>query len=158
MYSETWPPLVNATGPAPLERSWTECAKPVASAQQETGFGDANDRHVLWLCNIPKWFVRCGNFPGRRLTELSGFENYSATAFSAGGAGLLGAIGGSGVEGQNTTSVDGDAWGFNIGALFDVAPATRMGIHYRSSLDYKMDGNTSFSNVPAAFAGIPLLA
>ena len=94
----------------------------------------------------------------RGKVDLKTGVNYSATAFSAGGAGLLGAIGGPGVEGQNTTSVDGDAWGFNIGALFDVAPATRVGIHYRSSLDYKMDGNTSFSNVPAAFAGIPLLA
>src|SRR5437667_4449110 len=43
--------LVNATRPAPLERSWTECAKPPVSAQQERGFGDANDGHVLWLCN-----------------------------------------------------------------------------------------------------------
>jgi long-chain fatty acid transport protein len=90
--------------------------------------------------------------------DLKTGVNYSATAFSAGGVGLLGAIGGPGVEGQNTTSVDGDAWGFNIGTLFDVTPATRLGIHYRSSLDYKMDGNTSFSNVPAAFAGIPPLA
>ena len=48
---ETWPQLVNATRPAPLERSWTECAKPLASAQQERGFGDADDGHVLWLCN-----------------------------------------------------------------------------------------------------------
>src|SRR5438876_9948 len=62
------------------------------------------------------------------------------------------------LEGQNTTSVDGDAWGFNVGGLFNVAPATRVGIHYRSSLDYKLDGNTSFSNVPAAFAGIPAAA
>lgn len=50
------------------------------------------------------------------------------------------------VAGQNSTSVDGDAWGFNIGALFDITPATRAGIHYRSSLDYEMDGSTSFTN------------
>ncbi|HXM82001.1 MAG TPA: outer membrane protein transport protein [Burkholderiales bacterium] len=90
--------------------------------------------------------------------DLKTGVNYSATAFSAGGAGLLGAIGGPGVEGQNTTSVDGDAWGFNIGTLFNVTPATRVGIAYRSSLSYKLDGNTSFSNVPAVFAGIPALA
>src|SRR2546430_17735344 len=51
---ETWPQLVNAMRPAPLERSWTECAKPPASAQQERGFGDANAGHVLWLCNRPE--------------------------------------------------------------------------------------------------------
>jgi long-chain fatty acid transport protein len=94
----------------------------------------------------------------RGKVDLKTAVNYSATAAAAGGVPLLTAIGGPGVEGQNTTSVDGDAWGFNIGALFDVAPATRVGIHYRSSLEYKMDGNTSFSNVPAAFGGIPPLA
>jgi long-chain fatty acid transport protein len=57
-----------------------------------------------------------------------------------------------GVEGQNTTSVDGHAWGFNVGALFNVLPTTRIGVHYRSSLDYELDGTTSFSNRPAPLA------
>jgi long-chain fatty acid transport protein len=90
--------------------------------------------------------------------DLLSAVNYSGIAFGAGGAALLGAVGGAGVEGQNSTSVDGDAWGFNIGALFNVSPATRLGVHYRSSVNYKMDGNTSFGNVPAAFAGVPALA
>jgi long-chain fatty acid transport protein len=90
--------------------------------------------------------------------DLLSAVNYSGIAFGAGGAALLGAIGGPGVEGQNRTKVDGDAWGFNVGALFDVTPATRLGVHYRSSLDYEMKGDTSFSAVPAAFAGIPALA
>ncbi len=81
--------------------------------------------------------------------DLKTAVNYSAIVSGALGLNL---------EGQNTTSVDGDAWGFNIGGLFNVAPGTRVGIHYRSSLDYKLDGNTSFSNVPAAFAGIPAAA
>jgi long-chain fatty acid transport protein len=85
--------------------------------------------------------------------DLTSAVNYSAIAFSAGGAGLLGAIGGPGVEGQNKTSVDGNAWGYNLGALFNVLPATRVGIHYRSSLDYDLDGTTSFSNRPAVLAG-----
>ena len=81
--------------------------------------------------------------------DLLSAVNYSA---------IVGGALGPNLEGQNKTSVDGDAWGFNIGGLFNVAPATRVGIHYRSSLDYKLDGNTSFSNVPAAFAGIPAAA
>jgi len=85
----------------------------------------------------------------RGKVDLKTAVNYSAIVSGALGLNL---------EGQNTTSVDGDAWGFNIGGLFNVAPATRVGIHYRSSLDYKLDGNTSFSNVPAAFAGIPAAA
>jgi long-chain fatty acid transport protein len=61
-------------------------------------------------------------------------------------------------EGLNNTSVDGDAWGFNIGALFDIGPRTRLGIHYRSSLDYELDGSTSFSGVPAPLLANPAIA
>lgn len=88
--------------------------------------------------------------------DLLSAVNYSAAAASAGGAPLLGAIGGPGVEGQNKTSVNGSAWGYNFGVLFDVLPTTRVGIHYRSVLDYKLEGNTTFSNRPAALAaGLP---
>ena len=90
--------------------------------------------------------------------DLLSAVNYSGIAAGAGGAPLLGAVGGPGVEGRNSTSVDGDAWGFNLGALFDVTPATRVGVHYRSALDYETRGSTSFTNVPAAFAGVPALA
>jgi long-chain fatty acid transport protein len=61
-------------------------------------------------------------------------------------------------EGQNKTDVDGGAWGYNFGALFDLAPDTRLGVAYRSSLKYDLSGTTSFSNVPAAFAMSPALA
>jgi long-chain fatty acid transport protein len=85
--------------------------------------------------------------------DLTTAVNYSAAAFGAGGAALLGAVGGPGVEGQNKISVDGHAWGYNLGALFDVTPTTRAGIHYRSALDYTLDGSATFSNRPAALAG-----
>lgn len=90
--------------------------------------------------------------------DLATGVNYSAAAFSQAGLAGLTAVGGAGVEGQNKTSIDGDAWGFNVGALFDVTPAARVGVHYRSSLDYNLKGNTSFSNVPAALAASPLVA
>jgi len=63
-----------------------------------------------------------------------------------------------GLEGQNTTNVDGDAWGFNVGGLFDLSPATRVGVHYRSSLDYSLKGTTSFSGVPAPIAALPAVS
>jgi long-chain fatty acid transport protein len=65
-----------------------------------------------------------------------------------------------GAELRNSTSIDGEAWGFNIGALFDITPATRVGIHYRSALDYELDGTTSFRPVPPvpAVPPSPLLA
>lgn len=88
--------------------------------------------------------------------DLTTAVNYSAAAAAAGGAPLLGAIGGPGVEGQNTVHVDGQAWGYNFGVLFDVLPATRVGVHYRSALDYSLDGHASFTNRPAALAaGLP---
>ena len=64
--------------------------------------------------------------------DLTTAVNYSAAAFAVGGAAALGAVGGPGVEGQNRTSIDGHAWGANLGALFNVLPTTRVGVHYRS--------------------------
>jgi long-chain fatty acid transport protein len=63
---------------------------------------------------------------------------------------------GVGIESRNSTSVDGDAWGFNAGVLFILTPETRLGIHYRSSLDYEMEGTTSVAGVPAAASNVKL--
>jgi long-chain fatty acid transport protein len=78
----------------------------------------------------------------------------TAANYSAAAGGLLGPN----LEGLNTTAVDGDSWGFNIGGLFNVAPATRVGVHYRSSIEHEFDGTTSFSNVPAPLAANPRLS
>ncbi len=48
-------------------------------------------------------------------------------------------------EAQNHTNVDGDAWGFNLGLLAKVGPQTKLGVSYRSSVDFKLDGDTSFT-------------
>jgi long-chain fatty acid transport protein len=48
-------------------------------------------------------------------------------------------------EAQNHTNVDGDAWGFNLGLQAKLGPQTRLGAHYRSSVDFKLDGDTSFT-------------
>lgn len=61
-------------------------------------------------------------------------------------------------EGQNKTDVSGDAWGYNLGILFDLDPDTRLGLAYRSSLKSQLAGTTSFSNVPGAFSLSPTLA
>ena len=84
--------------------------------------------------------------------------NYSGIAFGTGGALLLGLAGGPGVEGRNTTSLEGDGWGWNIGGLVDVLPRTRVGAHFRSSIKYHTEGNTSFTNVPAVLASAPALS
>lgn len=42
--------------------------------------------------------------------------------------------------------VDDEAWGWNIGALFDVSPTTRIGVSYRSTMDYTLDGTLTSTN------------
>ncbi|OGA32270.1 MAG: hypothetical protein A3G80_09005 [Betaproteobacteria bacterium RIFCSPLOWO2_12_FULL_62_13b] len=60
-------------------------------------------------------------------------------------------------EGQNRVDLEGDAWGYNLGLQFDLSPATRLGMAYRSSVEYTLRGTTRFSGVPAAFAFSPVL-
>ena len=92
----------------------------------------------------------------RATAELTNNVNYSGAAFAAGGAPALAAAGGPGVEGLAKLSGSDNAWGFNLGALFDVSPDTRIGLAYRSSISYKLSGTVSFANRPALLAaGLP---
>ena len=88
--------------------------------------------------------------------ELSNAANYSALAFSLGGAGLLGAVGVNS-NGISTVSGSDSAWGYNLGALFDLSDQTRIGIAYRSRIDYNLSGTASLTNVPGALlaGGLP---
>lgn len=90
--------------------------------------------------------------------DLTSAVNYSAAAFSAGGAPLLTAIGGAGKEGVSTMSGSDSAWGYNLGALFNVTPSTRVGVAYRSKITYTLKGTISFTNVPTAMAASPTFA
>jgi len=46
-----------------------------------------------------------------------------------------------------TAKVKGDdyGWGFNLGALWQPAPATRVGFAYRSEIDYTLEGRATFT-------------
>jgi long-chain fatty acid transport protein len=45
---------------------------------------------------------------------------------------------------------DNSGWGFNLGAMFQLAPDTRLGVSYRSSIKYHLTGTATFSlNNPA---------
>ncbi len=48
---------------------------------------------------------------------------------------------------EGTAKVEGDdwSWGFNLGVLFSPDEATRLGIHYRSSVDYTLEGDATFT-------------
>ncbi len=51
---------------------------------------------------------------------------------------------------RNWMSSD-DSWNWNIGALFTVAPQTRIGVSYRSTTKYTLDGNISVTGPNPAF-------
>lgn len=42
-----------------------------------------------------------------------------------------------------TLDVDGDAWGWNVGALFTLSPATKLGVSYRSKIDHELKGDVT---------------
>jgi long-chain fatty acid transport protein len=100
----------------------------------------------------------------QRITgDLTSAINWAAIAFAAagGGAGGLAAAGAANAAGQGegVTTVTGDdsAWGYNLGALFKMSEQTRVGLAYRSKINYKLTGSVSFSNRPTAAAvGAPL--
>lgn len=49
---------------------------------------------------------------------------------------------------DSNVNINGDdsAWGWDIGALWDITPDTRIGAHYRSSIKYNVSGNLSITN------------
>src|SRR5882762_4082799 len=50
---------------------------------------------------------------------------------------------------------DTSGWGANLGAMFQVAPDTRLGVSYRSSIKYHLTGTATFSaGVPFASANV----
>jgi len=51
-----------------------------------------------------------------------------------------------------TIKGDDYGWGYNLGALWQLTPATRIGLAYRSEVDYTLDGTASTS-APAVFSG-----
>ena len=42
--------------------------------------------------------------------------------------------------------IDDDSWGWNIGALFNVSPTTRIGVSYRSTIEHELEGSLTSSN------------
>ena len=61
---------------------------------------------------------------------------------------------------QAHVSLDDSAWGWNIGALFTLSPATKVGLSYRSTIQYHTDGSLSLSGdgTPAGNATAAALA
>jgi long-chain fatty acid transport protein len=54
---------------------------------------------------------------------------------------------------KGTLEIDDGAWGWNVGALFTLAPQTKVGVSYRSSIKYETKGDVKFSGPAAAALG-----
>lgn len=48
---------------------------------------------------------------------------------------------------------DDTAWGYNLGALYEINGKTRVGVAYYSSVDYEIEGHSTITNVPAPAGG-----
>lgn len=51
-----------------------------------------------------------------------------------------------------TLNLDGDAWGWNAGALFKLGPATKVGVSYRSAIKHEVSGDVAVSGNGTALA------
>jgi long-chain fatty acid transport protein len=76
--------------------------------------------------------------------ELTNAVNYTPVVLQASGLVVPGLEGDARVEGDDT------GWGFNVGAMFELSPATRIGIAYRSSIDYEVAGTATFQPATSA--------
>ena len=57
-------------------------------------------------------------------------------------------------EGRAELDANDDAWGWNVGVLFQPAPATKIGASYRSKLKYTLEGSTTVTTA----GGTPVAA
>jgi long-chain fatty acid transport protein len=65
----------------------------------------------------------------------------------------LGAAG----DGQAQVEGDSDAWGYNLGAMFQISQDMRVGIAYRSNIKQNLEGDVTFT-LPAGFPALPAVA
>lgn len=49
-----------------------------------------------------------------------------------------------GLEGHTSLRGDDSAWGFNAGLMYEFSPTTRVGLSYRSTVDYTLEGGVRF--------------
>ncbi len=96
--------------------------------------------------------------------DLSNAANYPAAVYSnmlaaGAGVGTAGAAAApfTNMQGVSTVSGSDNAWGYNLGALFDLSDQTRIGMAYRSKIKYTLSGTASLTNVPPALlaGGLP---
>jgi long-chain fatty acid transport protein len=75
------------------------------------------------------------------------FAQLSASVGPVAGPGPCAALGVLPQQRDCAVKVDGNGWGYgyNLGALFDLGPSTRLGVTYRSKIKQDIDGNASYT-------------
>ncbi len=63
---------------------------------------------------------------------------------------LLTVTSATGVASPLTLALTGESWGWNVGALFTVSPQTKVGVSYRSAVNYDLTGNINVNGPSAA--------
>jgi long-chain fatty acid transport protein len=59
-----------------------------------------------------------------------------------------------GADGRARLKGDNWSWGWNLGAMFQVTEATRVGLAYRSQVHQNLEGNVGFTGVPRPLAAL----
>ena len=81
--------------------------------------------------------------------DLTSMVNYSAVIAQASSNALLIP----GVSGRAKIEGDDNAWGWNIGLLYQLTPTMRIGLAYRSTMDYTLKGSARFAAPDSGNAG-----
>ena len=106
---------------------------------------------IAWKVN--EQFSLGGGISAQQMkATLSNAVPYSALAALNFGAAGLAAVGGPNKEGVAKVEGDSWAWGWNLGAMFQATPATRIGMAYRSTITQDIEGDIRFGDRPAALA------
>jgi long-chain fatty acid transport protein len=108
---------------------------------------------VAWKIN--DMFSVGAGFNAQRLdAELTQAVSYRAVALATGIPTIIAAVP-AGSEGIFKLSADDWAWGWNVGVMVNLGPATRLGLSYRSRLKYTVEGKGTFGDRPAALSLVP---
>lgn len=130
--------------------------------------GDKSDIQTLNLNPAVSWKPAAGIAVGfglnaqRMQATFTNDVNYSGALLSAAaaagvapGSATFNAIAAAtpGLSSQAVIKGDDNAFGWNAGVLWDLAPQHRMGVSYRSAMRYHITGNARFTNPSVAVAG-----
>jgi long-chain fatty acid transport protein len=67
---------------------------------------------------------------------------------------LSSAVGAPGIEGDGVIEADATGYGYSLGALFEPIQGTRIGVGYRSEVDFDFEGDITYTDVSSTLASV----